>query len=98
MRADRFPEEWAGFIVEAWLSEDVSRQSESKCDVCKTPKTRKEKNVYMVHWLKRKLSNVVQIINRMGRDKFPMGHEYKDGILRGEFEARQTHTASAPGL
>jgi len=33
MRSDRFPDEWADLVVDQWLSEDITRESESSADV-----------------------------------------------------------------
>lgn len=91
MRRDKFPDEWADFIVEAWLSEDVTRQSESAAHVCRNPKSRKDKHEYRIHWLERKIEDVVRIINEKGKVAFPFGATYKDDpngdILRPQFEA-----------
>ena len=54
MRRDKFPEEWADFIVDMWLSEDITRQSESAVHVCRNPKSRKDKYEYRIHWLEKK--------------------------------------------
>ena len=89
MRRDKFPEEWADFIVDMWLSEDITRQSESAVHVCRNPKSRKDKYEYRIHWLEKKIEDVVRIINEKGKVAFPFGAAYKDDpsgdILRPEF-------------
>ena len=48
MRSDRFPEEWAEFVVDAWLDDEVTRPSESAADVMRNPKSRKDKAVWFL--------------------------------------------------
>ncbi len=41
MRSDKFPEEWAEFIVETWCSDRCTRASERSSDEMRNPNTKK---------------------------------------------------------
>ena len=46
MRSDKFPEEWAEFIVAAWLSEHCTRESERTSDEIRNPNSKKDPSTY----------------------------------------------------
>jgi len=55
MRSDKFPEEWADFIVAAWLSEHCTRESERTSDEIRNPNSKKDLSTYRIHWLELKV-------------------------------------------
>ena len=82
MRADKYPEEWGDFIVEMWLSEECTRASENAADEISNPHNKHDKSRYRLHWLEKKLEEVVRIVNEHGKVRFGADFEYKDGIRR----------------
>ena len=56
MRADKYPEEWADFIVEMWLGEECTRKSESAADEIRNPHKRKDLSLAALARKKTKMS------------------------------------------
>jgi hypothetical protein len=55
MRSDKFPEEWAEFIVETWCSDRCTRASERSSDEMRNPNTKKDPEWYRLHFLEKKI-------------------------------------------
>ncbi len=65
MRSDKFPEEWAEFIVETWCSDRCTRASERSSDEMRNPNKRALSAMQLefdeVAWAKRALELEVQV-------------------------------------
>ena len=82
MRSDKFPEEWAEFIVETWCSDRCTRASERSSDEMRNPNTKKDPEWYRLHFLEKKILTIIDIINEEGKKKFHAEYEYADGQSR----------------
>jgi len=59
MRSDKFPEEWAEFIVETWCSDRCTRASERSSDEMRNPNTKKDPEWYRLHFLEKKILTII---------------------------------------
>ena len=92
MRSDKFPEEWAEFIVETWCSDRCTRASERSSDEMRNPNTKKDPEWYRLHFLEKKILTIIDIINEEGKKKFHAEYEYADGQSRPDgFKASYVH-------
>ena len=76
MRSDKFPEEWAEFIVETWCSDRCTRASERSSDEMRNPNTKKDPEWYRLHFLEKKILTIIDIINEEGKKKFHAEYEF----------------------